>query len=204
MTKELVFYTNPQSRGRIAHWMLEEVGVPYRTQVLEYNTSMKDPEYLRINPMGKVPAIVHDGVVVTECAAVCAYLADAFPEAGLAPPLSERGAYYRWLFFAAGPLELSVTLKRLGKEPDADQQIMLGHGNHELVMDALEHALKGSAYLAGSHFSAADVYLGAHLGWNLQYGVFESRPVFTEYTDRIRDRDAYRRANALAEEMLGQ
>src|SRR6187551_2792642 len=102
MADELVFYTNPMSRGRIARWMLEEVGTPYRTEMLGYGEPMKSPAYKAINPMGKVPAIVHGQTVVTECAAICAYLADAFPEAGLAPALPERGAYYRWLFFAAG------------------------------------------------------------------------------------------------------
>ena len=104
MADELVFYTNPMSRGRIARWMLEEVGQPYRTVLLDFATTAKAPEYLALNPMGKVPTIVHGRTVVTECAAVCAYLADAFPEAGLAPEPARRGAYYRWMFFAAGPL----------------------------------------------------------------------------------------------------
>src|SRR3546814_798624 len=111
MADELVFYTNPMSRGRIARWMLEEVGQPYRTQVLDYGTTMKAPEYLAVNPMGKVPAIQHGATVVTEAAAICAYLADAFPDAGLAPPLKDRGAYYRWMFYAAGPVESAVTNK---------------------------------------------------------------------------------------------
>ncbi len=106
MTDKLVFYTHPMSRGRIVRWMLEEIGAPYETQVLDYGTTMKAPDYLAINPMGKVPAIMHGDSVVTECAAICAYLADAFPAAGLAPNVTsrDRGAYYRWLFFAAGPL----------------------------------------------------------------------------------------------------
>ena len=108
---EIVFYTNPMSRGRIARWMLEEIGQPYRTVVLEYGTTMKAPEYLALNPMGKVPTVTHRGVTVTECAAVCAYLADAFPEAGLAPALGDpaRGTYLRWMFFTAGPVEGSTT-----------------------------------------------------------------------------------------------
>src|SRR5579863_5971550 len=98
MSDELVFYTNPMSRGRIVRWMLEEVGAPYRTEFLDYGGRMKAPDYLAINPMGKVPAITHGGVAVTEVAAICAYLADAFPEAGLAPPSGSkaRGPYYRW------------------------------------------------------------------------------------------------------------
>jgi glutathione S-transferase len=105
MTEELVFYTNPMSRGRIARWMLEEIGQPYRTEVLTFGETMKAPEYLSINPMGKVPAIRHGDTIVTECAAICAYLAETFPEKALAPRPEERSRYYRWMFFAAGPLE---------------------------------------------------------------------------------------------------
>ena len=105
MTEELVFYTHPMSRGRVVRWMLEEVGQPYRTEILDYGTTMKGPEYLAINPMGKVPALRHGDTVVTETAAICAYLADAFPEAGFAPPHNSRlrGPYYRWLFFDPRP-----------------------------------------------------------------------------------------------------
>src|SRR6202007_3460787 len=109
MTDDLVFYTHPMSRGRIVRWMLEEVGQPYRTVILDYATTLKGPEYLAINPMGKVPAIKHGDVVVTEAAAICAYLADAFPQAGLAPPAGEGGAYYRWLFFGAVPVAAAGT-----------------------------------------------------------------------------------------------
>ena len=107
MADELILYTNPMSRGRIARWMLEEVGQPYKTEVLDYASTMKGPAYLAINPMGKVPALRHGDAVVTETAAICAYLADAFPQAGLAPPPGHRlrAPYYRWLFFTAGPFE---------------------------------------------------------------------------------------------------
>src|ERR1700684_3079697 len=104
MPAELVLYTHPMSRGRIARWMLEEVGQPYRTEIVEYGPAMKGPEYRAINPMGKVPAVKHGDAVVTGCAAICAFLADAFPEAGLAPPPGQRADYYRWLFFGAGPV----------------------------------------------------------------------------------------------------
>ena len=116
MADELVLYTNPRSRGRVARWMLEEVGAPYQTEILDYGTTMKAPAYLAINPMGKVPALRHNNIVVTESAAICAYLADAFPDAGLAPPPHDpmRGPYYRWLFFAAGPFEASASNKALG------------------------------------------------------------------------------------------
>src|SRR3546814_5230664 len=119
----LTFYTNPQSRGRIARWMLEEVGEPYDTVILDYGTTMKDADYLAINPMGKVPAIKHGDTIVTEAGAICAYLADAFPDKGLAPPLADprRGPYFRWLFFAAGCVEPAVTSKALGLLAPADR-----------------------------------------------------------------------------------
>ena len=194
MAKELVFYTNPMSRGRIVRWMLEEVGAPYRTEILEYDTTMKAPEYLAINPMGKVPAIRHGDTVVTECAAICAYLADAFPEAGLAPPPAERGAYYRWLFFAAGPLEQAVVNRALGVEVPADKQRMAGYGTFKAVMDTMQQALAGGGYIAGDSFTAADVYIGASVGWGLHFASIESRPGFAEYAALVADRDAYRRA----------
>ena len=141
MSDTLILYTNPVSRGRIARWMLEEIGAPYRTEVVEFGPAMKSPAFLAINPMGKVPAIRHGETVVTECAAICAYLADAFPEAGLAPPLAERGPYYRWLFFAAGPLEAAMTDRDLGMEPNVDQQGRVGYGSIEAVLDTLEIAV---------------------------------------------------------------
>src|SRR3954466_16200471 len=137
MTDELVFYTNPMSRGRIVRWMLEEVGQPYRTELLDYETSMKAPAFLAINPMGKVPALTHGGVAVTETAAICAYLADAFPQAGLAPPAHDRGDYYRWLFFAAGCVEPAVSSKSLGFEPKPEQKRMAGFGSLEDTLNAL-------------------------------------------------------------------
>ena len=202
MTDELVFYTNPMSRGRIARWMLEEVGAPYRTEVLDYGTTMKSPEYLAINPMGKVPAITHRGVTVTECAAICAYLADAFPEAELAPPPGERGAYCRWLFFAAGPLEAAVIDRALGVEVPTEKERMVGYGTFESVMDTLQHAVSAGDYIAGDRFSAADVYCGSHVAWGLQFGSIEDRPGFAEYAERVTDRDAYRRAQELDEALI--
>jgi len=197
MTSDLVFYTNPMSRGRIARWMLEETGARYRTEILEYGPMMKSEEYVALNPMGKVPAIRHGGTVVTEAAAICAYLADAFPDAGLAPPHDERGAYYRWLFFAAGPLEAATTNRFLGFEPAADRQGMVGYGTFETVMNTLEHAVAGGGYIAGERFSAADVYVGSHVGWGLQLGTIEKRPAFADYWARMENRDARRRAEEM-------
>ena len=197
MSGELVFHTHPRSRGRIVRWMLEELGVGYHTEVLEYGKTMKAAEYLAFNPMGKVPAIRHRGTVVTETAAICAYLADAFPDAGLAPPAGARGAWYRWLFFGAGPLEAAVTNRVLGFEVPADKEGMVGYGNFRAVMDTLEHAVGGNRYLAGEHFSAADVYVGSHIGWGLEMGSIEARGAFADYWARLRDRPARRRADAL-------
>ncbi len=194
---KLVFYTNPQSRGRMVRWMLEEVGVPYDTEILQYGTTMKSPEYLAVNPMGKVPAIRHGETVVTECAAICAYLADAFPEAGLAPPPAERGAYYRWLFFAAGPLEAAIVNKSLGFEVPAEKQMMAGYGNFDVTIDTLETAVTGTPYIAGERFTAADVYVGAHITWGMQFGTVPRRESFERYSERVTDREAYRRAAEL-------
>jgi glutathione S-transferase len=142
MADELTLYTHPMSRGRIARWMLEEVGQPYRIEVLDYATSMKAPAYLAINPMGKVPALRHGDVVVTEVAAICAYLADAFPQTRLAPPPGDRrrGPYYRWLFFAAGPVEAAISNKALGFVVPQERERMMGYGRIEHVMSALETA----------------------------------------------------------------
>lgn len=193
MEAEIVFYTNPWSRGGIVHWMLEEIGVPYQMETLEYGPAMKSPDYLAINPMGKVPAIRHGNVVVTEAAAICAYLADAFPEAGLAPPLDSRGDYYRWLFFAAGPLESALSFKQFGFEPDPEQQAQLGFGSCEATVKTLANAIKGRRYIAGDRFSAADIYVGSHIGWGMEFGTLERSPEFEAYWAGLKDRPAHKR-----------
>ncbi|HEX3664384.1 MAG TPA: glutathione S-transferase family protein [Rhizomicrobium sp.] len=204
MADELVFYTNPMSRGRIVRWMLEEIGQPYRTEILDYAASMKAPEYLAINPMGKVPALRHGETVVTEVAAICAYLADAFPEARLAPPLGDhrRGPYYRWFFFAAGPLEAAVTNRFLGFVTPAERKPMAGYGSYEEVLDALEAALSRADYLAGDSFTAADLYVGSHFGFGMQFGTIERRPAFEKYWERISNRPAAIRAREIDDALL--
>ena len=195
MAADLIFYTNPMSRGRIARWMLEETGAGYETVVLDYASTMKQEPYLSINPMGKVPAIVHRGHVVTECAAICAYLADAFPGAGLAPPTTDRADYYRWMFYAAGPVEQAVTNRSMNFAPTDQQQRMAGYGNYDLAVDTLEKAVSAHPYIAGDSFTAADVYVGSQVVWGVQFGTLPKRDAFAAYADRITAREAYKRAN---------
>jgi glutathione S-transferase len=191
------FYTNPMSRGQIARWALHEAGADYEQHILEYGGSMKEPEYLAINPMGKVPAIVHDGKVVTECAAICAYLADAFPDARLQPASSERADYYRWMFFAAGPVEAAITNRSMKWEPTAEQEMMAGYGSYDKTVAALERALSGKDYICGNRFTAADIYVGAQVDWGLQFGSLPTNATFEGYAGRLRERDAYKAAKAI-------
>lgn len=204
MSDELVFYTNPMSRGRIVRWMLEEVGHPYRTELLEFQASMKADAYRAINPMGKVPAISHKGTVVTECGAICAYLADAFPEARLAPPPGDprRGSYYRWMFFAAGPVEAAAMNKALGFEVPPEKRGMSGYGSMDDVMRTLEYAVAQNPYVTGDTFTAADVYFGAHVGWGMMFGTLEKRPALVAYFDRLKDRPAAARAREIDDALL--
>ena len=206
MSEDLVFYTHPMSRGRTVRWMLEEVGQPYRTEVLDYTTTMKAPEYLSINPMGKVPALRHGDTVITEAAAICAYLADVFPEAGLAPPHGDRrrGPYYRWLFFVAGPLEAAWTNEVMGFTVPPDKARMSGYGSFAAVVDALETAVSQAPYLVGENVSAADIYVGANLGFGLQFGMIEKRPAFEHYVARLTTRPAALRAKEIDDALAQQ
>jgi len=204
MADELTFYTNPMSRGRIVRWMLEEVGQPYKTELLDFATTAKAPAYLAINPMGKVPAVKHGDIVVTESAAICAYLADAFPAVRLAPPSGDRlrGLYYRWLFFGAGPVESAATNKALGFVVPEDRKGMAGYGSLAQVIDVLESAVSRGDYLVGGNFTAADLYLGAHIGWGMQFSWLEKRPAFERYWDRISKRPAAVRAREIDDALI--
>ncbi|GAY20916.1 MULTISPECIES: glutathione S-transferase family protein [Sphingobium] len=204
MSNEITLYTNPMSRGQIARWMLEEVGEPYDIVVLDYDVGMKSADYLAINPMGKVPAIVHAGKVVTECAAICAYLADAFPAAGLAPATDGRADYYRWLFFAAGPVEAAITNKALGFAVPEGRERLAGYGTFDHAIDALERAVSGPAWICGDRFTAADVYVGAQVDWGLSFGSIPSRPVFEAYAARLRERPAYKRQKELDNTLIAK
>lgn len=201
---DLVFYTNPQSRGRIVHWMLEEIGKPYETVWLEYGPKMKSSEYLSVNPMGKVPALRDGDVVITETPAICAYLADRFPEKNLAPPAnhSGRAAYYRWLFFAAGPLDMAVTAKSLGWQIPEGKNSLVSFGSYEDTLNALEKALTPGPYICGEQFTAADVYIGSSLGWGMMFGTIEKRPLFETYLGRLRARLAFQKAHHINESFL--
>jgi glutathione S-transferase len=201
---ELIFYTNPMSRGQIARWMLEEVGADYEQRLVQYGPEMKGPDYLAINPMGKVPAIVHDGKVVTECAAICAYLAEAFPEAGLAPTAEERADYYRWMFFGAGPLEQAIINHAMKWESPEDKQAMLGYGSYELAVETLACWLADRDYVCGDRFTAADVYVGAQVDWGQAFGTLPPRPVFAAYAERLRARPAYQRGKAIDNELIAR
>ena len=165
---------------------------------------MKAEPYLSINPMGKVPAIVHDGHVVTECAAICLYLADAFPDAGLAPKPGERADYYRWMVFAAGPLEQAITNRSMGFTPNEQQQRMAGYGHYDLAVDVLERAVSAHAYVAGDRFTAADVMIGSQVAWGVQFGTLPKRAAFDDYLGRILNRDAYLRAKAIDNALIAE
>ena len=206
MSETLTFYTNPMSRGRIVRWMLEEVGEPYETVLLEYGTTMKSPDYLAVNPMGKVPTIRYGDMIVTEGAAICAFLADMFPDRGLAPAPGnpKRGVYYRWLFFGAGPVEAVVTGKALGLLAPEDKKAMAGYGSFEDTIDCLETAVAGGPYICGEQFTAADVYVGSQIGWGMMFGTIEKRPTFVDYFDRIQARPAAIRARELDDALSAQ
>jgi glutathione S-transferase len=201
---DLIFYTHPQSRGQTARWMLEEVGEPYETRVLDYTSTMKQEPYLSVNPMGKVPAIEHKGKVVTEVAAICCYLADAFPDAGLAPPADDRADYYRWIFFTSGPIEAAFSNKAVGWEPAPDKQRMFGYGNYDIAIATLEKALGGRDYIAADHFTTADLFVGANVNFMLQFKLLEPRPVFVDYARRMTDRPAYRRAKEIDGKLIAE
>jgi glutathione S-transferase len=200
---DLIFYTNPQSRGRIVRWMLEELGQPYETEIVPYD-EMKGERYLAVNPMGKVPAIKHRDHVVTECAAICAYLADTFPQAGLVPNHEEKGDYYRWLFYAAGPVEQGVTNHFAKWEPTTEQHRMFGYGSFDKVVSVLDELFTLHDYVCGNRFTAADVYVGSQIMFPLQFGMLPERQSFLHYRDRLQSRPAYKRATEIDEKIIDE
>lgn len=201
---KLTLYTNPWSRGRIVRWMLEETGADYDLQIMEYGGSIKSPAYLAINPMGKVPALTHGDTVVTEVVAICAYLADLFPDKNLAPALSDplRGSYYRWLFFAAGPLEMATTAAAYGWDIDEKNVQAVGCGYISDTINTVEMALSKAPYICGEQFTAADVVLASYIGWGIMQKTLEARPVFTDYVKRCDARPAALRATQLDDALV--
>jgi glutathione S-transferase len=206
MADEVIFYTNPMSRGRMIQWMLEETGAPYRVELVDFQKGEhKQPKFLAINPMGKLPAIVHRGVVVTECGAICTYLADAFPAAQLAPKLADpaRGTYLRWMFFGAGCVDPGL-IDRMLQRPAPERFQAVGYGRYEDLISVLEKAVTPGPYILGEQFSAADVYIGGHIGFGLMTKALEARPAFLAYAARCQDRPAHKRTVAQAEQQAAQ
>jgi glutathione S-transferase len=192
---DLIFYTNPQSRGRIVRWMLEEVGQPYETEIIAYD-QMKSERYLAVHPLGKVPAIRHRGHVVTECAAICTYLADVFPAAGLSPREDEKADYYRWMFYAAGPFEAAISNQAMGWQVPTERERMFGYGNFDKAIAAVDELLSLKDYVCGDRFTAADIYLGSQVMFP-QFGMLGESDSFVRYRDRLQAREAYKRANEI-------
>jgi len=204
MSKPLTFYTNPMSRGQIVRWALEETGAKYETVIVEFGSEMKGPDYLAINPMGKVPSIVHGDQVITECAAICAYLGEAFPENGLLPTATERSAYFRWMFFAAGPLEQAVISRALKLDVTADKAQTLGFGTYEDTIDTLEGHFVKNAHVCGDRFTMADVYVGSHIEWGMGFDTLPKRTAFEDYVGRIASREAHKRARAIDQALIAE
>jgi len=195
MSETITFYHNPMSRGRMVHWMLEEVGAPYEVKLLSFETrEHKSPEYLALNPMGKIPTIVHRSVVITETPAIIAYLADAFPAAGLAPAIDDpqRGTYLRWMFFGANCLEAAMMDKSLGR-PAPERTGSLGYGTYEDTLRTLEQALTPGPYFLGDRFSAVDVFVGSQIAYGLMTKAIEARPAFVKLAELGKARPAFQR-----------
>jgi glutathione S-transferase len=192
----LTLYHAIPSRSSIARWMLEEVGEPYEIHPLNLQAGEnRAPAYLAVNPMGKVPALDHDGVVITEAAAICAYLADAFPQAKLNVPIGDRrrGTYLKWLFFGPSCVEPAVTDRAFPRKEEA-RRGMLGYGDYDTVMDVLAKAVAGGPYILGDQFTAADVVIGSGLRWGMMFKLIPERPEFTAYAARLSERPALQRA----------
>jgi glutathione S-transferase len=196
---EYTFFTNPMSRGQIARWALHEAGAEYDQVLVDW--ANKPAELLQANRMGKVPTIVHHAVggdrVISEGAAICAYLADAHPLHELAPRDSERADYYRWMFFGAGPLEQAVITKAMGWTVPEDRQGMVGFGSFDRTIDTLEAHLDGRQWVCGERFTMADVYVGSQVDWGLTFGTIPPRPAFAAYAERLQAREAYKEAKAI-------
>ena len=205
MSQTIIFHHAPMSRSNIVSWMLEELGVPYdvRAMSLERN-DQKQPDYLALNPMGKVPAIEHNGAVITEAAAICAYLADEFPAARLAPHIGDprRGSYLKWLFFGPGCLEQAI-IDRLHNRALAPARAS-SYGDYDTVMDTIAATVATGQFLVGEQFTAADVVIGSGLQWGTLMKAIPQRPEFTAYLGRLQQRPALQRAFAKNQELYAK
>lgn len=193
------FFTNPMSRGQIARWALHEAGADYDQVLVDW--ADKPAALVTANPMAKVPTLVHHAAdgdrVISECAAICAYLAEAHPQAGLLPEPAEMADYFRWLFFAAGPVEQAVVARSMGWEVPAERQGMVGFGSYDRVLDTLESHLTGRDFVCGARFTAADIYVGSQVDWGLTFGSIPPRPAFVAYAERLQARPAYKAAKGI-------
>ena len=209
---DYTFYTNPMSRGQIARWALHETRANYDQIIVDWNA--KPAKFLEVNPMGKVPTLVHHAAdggnqgsndrVVTEAPAICLYLAEMHPEAGLLPNDAEMADYYRWTFFASGPLEQAITSRSLKFEPSPEQEVMAGWGSFDRTMNTLEKHLDGTTWVCGDRFTMADVYVGSAVDWGLNFGIMPPRRAFVAYAERLQQRTAYKAAKAIDNTLIAE
>lgn len=203
MSDKIILHHAAPSRSSTVLFMLEEIGAPYELRVLNLQKEEQyRPEYLAINPMGKVPAVEHKGVVITEVGAICTYLADEFPAAHLAPPIGDpqRGAYLRWMFFQGNALEPAIVDKALKREPG--KRGMMPYGTYEIAVAALERAVEKGPWFLGDRYSAADVYVGSAISWGLQFELLPPSDAFKRYAARLAERPARQRAFAIDEKLM--
>ncbi len=204
MTQLTLYHASP-SRSSIAMWMLEEIGEPYDVKMLDLSKGdQQKPDYLAINPMGKVPALTHGDTVVSESAAICTYLADAFPRAGLTVPVGDprRGVYLKWLFFAPGVLEPAVTDRAFPRKEEP-RRGAIGYGDFDTVMNVLSRAVTPGPYLMGEQFTAADVVIGANIRWGMLFKMIPERKELADYVARLSARPALARSQAKDKELAG-
>lgn len=201
---QITFYTNPVSRGAVVRWLLTELEVTYDTVILEYDSTesphgIKSADYLAINPMGKVPALKDGEIVITETAAICAYLTDKFADKQLAPALNSplRGEYYRWLFFAHGVLEPAVLANSMNLIVPESQQSTAGYGTYDNVISTLRSKLATGHYVCGDSFTTADLYLANALSFYLQFKLIPELPEFTNYVAYHTTRESFTKAKAI-------
>jgi glutathione S-transferase len=194
---KIIFHHAPMSRSNIVHWMFEELGVPYELRAMSLDRAdHKKPEYVAINPMGKVPAITQQGVTITEAAAICTYLADEFPAAKLSVPVGspQRGIYLKWLFFGPSCLEQAI-IDRIHDRPQILARAS-SYGDYDTVMETIAKTVATGPYLLGEHFTAADVVIGSGLQWGTLMKAVPERPEFAGYMRRLQARPALQRSFA--------